>query len=66
MSRPVSRTAAQLPQLVLSCSAESALYAACIVKRLDSAEHVTKGCCDAEFQALNGCVRAQLRARKGP
>ncbi len=65
MSRSASQTAAQLPLLVLSCSAESSLYAACIVKRLDSAEHVTKGCCEAEFQALNACVRAQLRARKG-
>ena len=64
MSRPLSRTPAQLPQLVLSCSAESAVYAACIVKRLDSAEHVTKGCCETEYQALNACVRAQLRARR--
>ena len=53
-----------MPELVLSCSAESALYAACVVKRLDSSEHVTKGCCEAEFQALNACMRAKLRARR--
>lgn len=54
-----------LPELVLGCPVEALAYSNCIVKQLDSSSHVTKGCCEKEFQALSLCVRAQLRARKG-
>ena len=48
-----SRRGIDLAACVTACSAEAALYTACVVRHLD-AGNVSKGCCEPEFQGGPG------------